>query len=112
MLAVTGYVIQAFFRLPGAIDLDGTTFQSIPNGVAAVGAISSFGWLQIVASIGNFKKYYFTVACSININYLFIRLLGAHWMGRQERRGTWRFQLRNHLPLEWKIYRRTTRSED
>lgn len=56
MLAVTGYVIQAFFRLPGAIDLDGTTFQSIPNGVAAVGAISSFGWLQIVASIGNFKK--------------------------------------------------------
>eukprot|EP01036_Dinobryon_divergens_P027437 gene27437-36212_t len=52
MLAVTGYIIQAFFRLPGAIDLDGTTFQSIPNGVAAVGAISSFGWLQIVASIG------------------------------------------------------------
>lgn len=52
MLAVVGYLIQEVARFPGAIDLDGTTFASIPNGVGAVGAISSFGWLQIVASIG------------------------------------------------------------
>ncbi len=32
--------------------LQGTTFASIPNGVAAIGAVSSFGWLQIVASVG------------------------------------------------------------
>ena len=52
MLAVVGYLVQESYRLPGAIDLDGTTFDSIPNGVAAIGAIKSFGWLQIVASIG------------------------------------------------------------
>lgn len=52
MLAVAGYIVQAFTRFPGAIDLDGTTFSSIPNGVGAIGAINSFGWIQIVASIG------------------------------------------------------------
>lgn len=108
MLAVTGYIIQAFFRLPGAIDLDGTTFQSIPNGVAAVGAISSFGWLQIVASIGK-NEVSSIIMCSIvyliGLYELFEkkRVLGAHWMGRQERRRTWRFQLRYHLPVEWTI---------
>jgi Chlorophyll A-B binding protein len=52
MLAVLGYLVQSVYRLPGAIDLDGTTFDSIPNGVGAVGVIPSLGWLQIVASIG------------------------------------------------------------
>ena len=52
MLAVTGYIFQAATRLPGTIDLDGTTFDSVPNGIGAVGAISSLGWLQIVGSIG------------------------------------------------------------
>ena len=52
MLAVTGYIIQELARFPGAIDLSGTTFASIPNGVGAIGAIPSLGWLQIVASIG------------------------------------------------------------
>lgn len=52
MLAVVGYLVQDVYRLPGAIDLDGTTFDAIPNGVGAIGAISSLGWLQIVGSIG------------------------------------------------------------
>lgn len=52
MLAVTGYIIQSLFRLPGEIDLDGTTFDSIPNGLGAIGAVPSLGWLQIVGSIG------------------------------------------------------------
>jgi hypothetical protein len=52
MLAVAGYLVQEVARFPGAIDLDGTTFNSIPNGVGAIGAISSWGWIQIVASIG------------------------------------------------------------
>lgn len=51
-LAVVGYLVQENYRLPGAIDLDGTTFDSIPNGVEAIGAIPSLGWLQLVASIG------------------------------------------------------------
>jgi hypothetical protein len=52
MLAVTGYIIQNVCRFPGAIDLDGTTFDSIPNGIAAVGLVPSAGWLQIILSIG------------------------------------------------------------
>lgn len=52
MLAVTGYLVAEIARFPGAIDLDGTTFQSIPNGVDAIGAIPAFGWFQIAASIG------------------------------------------------------------
>ena len=30
----------------------GTTFSSIPNGVGAIGAVPTFGWLQIIGSIG------------------------------------------------------------
>ena len=52
MLAVVGYLVADVARFPGAIDLDGTTFQSIPNGVAALKAVPSFGWFQIAASIG------------------------------------------------------------
>jgi len=51
-LAVLGYLVQEYYRIPGAIDLDGTTFDSIPNGIGAIGAVPSEGWLQIVASIG------------------------------------------------------------
>jgi hypothetical protein len=51
-LAVLGYVFQEYLRFPGSIDLDGTTFASIPNGIAAIGAVPSFGWLQIIVSIG------------------------------------------------------------
>jgi hypothetical protein len=50
-LAVFGYIVQEFFRFPGALD-GSIPFNSIPNGVAAVGVVPSLGWLQIVASIG------------------------------------------------------------
>lgn len=52
MLAVTGYIIQGVSRFPGSIDLDGTSFDSIPNGVGAIGAVPTLGWLQIIGSIG------------------------------------------------------------
>jgi light-harvesting complex I chlorophyll a/b binding protein 1 len=52
MAAVLGYIIQELARFPGAIDLDGTSFEAIPNGVGAIGAVPSLGWLQIVASVG------------------------------------------------------------
>jgi hypothetical protein len=57
MLAVVGYLVQEIARFPGAIDLDGTTFQSIPNGVAALSAIPAFGWFQIAASIGYWEIF-------------------------------------------------------
>ena len=52
MAAVLGYLIQEVTRLPGAIDLDGTTFASIPNGWGAIGAVPLLGWIQIIGSIG------------------------------------------------------------
>ncbi|CAK9250380.1 unnamed protein product [Sphagnum jensenii] len=57
MLAVVGYLVQEIARFPGAIDLDGTTFQSVPNGVAALSAIPAFGWFQIAASIGYWEIF-------------------------------------------------------
>ncbi len=57
MLAVVGYLVAEIARFPGAIDLDGTTFQSIPNGVAAIKAIPAFGWFQIAASIGYWEIF-------------------------------------------------------
>mmetsp|Transcript_3648 Transcript_3648/g.3767 ORF Transcript_3648/g.3767 Transcript_3648/m.3767 type:complete len:199 (+) Transcript_3648:56-652(+) len=50
-LAVFGYLFQEYFRLPGTVDFV-HKFSDFPNGIAAVGAIPSFGWAQIVASIG------------------------------------------------------------
>ncbi len=53
MLAVVGYLVQeAGIRLPGDIDLSGTSFASIPNGWAALSAIPSAGLAQILAFIG------------------------------------------------------------
>lgn len=55
MLAVVGLVIQDYARLPGSIDIDGTSFESVPNGIDAITAIPPFGWLQIVIAIGYFE---------------------------------------------------------
>jgi hypothetical protein len=57
MLAVVGYLIPEIARFPGCIDLTGTTFQSIPNGVAALSVIHPFGWFQIGASIGYWEIF-------------------------------------------------------
>ena len=57
MAAVTGYLVQEVARFPGTIDLDGTTFASIPNGVDAIAAIPAFGWFQIAASIGYWEIF-------------------------------------------------------
>merc|ERR1711950_116895 len=43
---------RAGVYLPGDIDTAGTSFDSIPNGWAAVGAIPQAGLLQIVALVG------------------------------------------------------------
>lgn len=53
MLAVAGHIVTtAGVRLPGTIDLDGTTFDSIPTGLGGLGAIPTFGLLQLFLSIG------------------------------------------------------------
>ena len=56
MLAVIGYVTQEVARFPGAIDLAGTKFTDIPNGVAALSAVPAFGWIQILFTIGCVDK--------------------------------------------------------
>lgn len=53
MLAVVGHIVTASgTRLPGDIDYEGTSFDSIPSGFAAFSAIPSAGIVQIVAFIG------------------------------------------------------------
>jgi hypothetical protein len=53
MLAVVGHMVTtAGARLKGDIDLHGTSFASIPPGLAALNAIPKAGLLQIVAFIG------------------------------------------------------------
>ena len=52
-LAFLGNIItRAGVYLPGDIDYSGTSFDSIPNGWAAVGAIPQAGLLQIIAFVG------------------------------------------------------------
>jgi hypothetical protein len=52
MLAVLGYVVPEFFRWPGAIDLHGTMFADIPNGIDAIYAVPAVGLAQMFAIIG------------------------------------------------------------
>jgi len=52
-LAFLGNIItRAGVHLPGDIDYSGTSFDSIPNGWAAVSAIPQAGLIQIVAFVG------------------------------------------------------------
>merc|ERR1719384_85088 len=46
-LAVVGYVVQECYRFPGEIS-PGLAFADVPNGIAAVNAIPSLGWAQII----------------------------------------------------------------
>ena len=50
-LAVIGYIVPEIFKFPGEI-APGITFESIPNGVAAIQAVPALGWLQIFFLIG------------------------------------------------------------
>lgn len=53
MLAVAGYLAtEGGVRLPGDIDLSGTSFASIPSGFGALSAIPSAGLVQIFLFIG------------------------------------------------------------
>jgi hypothetical protein len=50
-LAVLGFIIPEVTRFPGDI-APGLAFADVPNGYAALDAIPSLGWLQIVFLIG------------------------------------------------------------
>ena len=57
-LAFLGNIItRAGVKLPGDIDYSGTSFDSIPNGWAAVNAIPQAGLLQIVAFVGALELF-------------------------------------------------------
>mmetsp|Transcript_20399 Transcript_20399/g.28697 ORF Transcript_20399/g.28697 Transcript_20399/m.28697 type:complete len:199 (-) Transcript_20399:155-751(-) len=52
-LAFLGQIVTRYgITLPGDIDYSGTSFASIPNGWAAVGAIPQAGLLQLIAFVG------------------------------------------------------------
>jgi hypothetical protein len=52
MLAVVGFLVEyAGVRLPGDIDLSGTSFADIPAGAAALKAVPAGGWGQILALV-------------------------------------------------------------
>jgi len=53
MLAVLGHIVTtAGVRLPGNIDFEGTSFESIPTGIAALSKVPSAGLLQIFLFVG------------------------------------------------------------
>ena len=57
-LAFLGNIItRAGVYLPGDIDTAGTSFDSIPNGWAAINAIPQAGLLQIVAFVGALELF-------------------------------------------------------
>lgn len=55
MLAVVGYIVPEIFKFPGII-APGVTFDSIPNGLAAIEAVPALGWAQILALVGYIDK--------------------------------------------------------
>ena len=58
MLAFLGNIItRAGIYLPGDIDYSGTSFDSIPNGWAAVSALPQAGLLQIIAFVGALELF-------------------------------------------------------
>ncbi|VEU39948.1 unnamed protein product [Pseudo-nitzschia multistriata] len=53
MLAVVGHIVTTGgVRLPGDIDYHGTSFESIPSGLAAISKIPTAGLLQIFLFVG------------------------------------------------------------
>jgi hypothetical protein len=53
MLAVLGHLVTTGgVRLPGDIDYHGTSFESIPDGIAALSAVPAAGWLQMFFFVG------------------------------------------------------------
>jgi len=53
MLAVLGHIVTtAGARLPGNIDYEGTSFASIPTGIAALSKVPAAGLLQIFLFVG------------------------------------------------------------
>jgi len=58
MLAVVGYIYTyAGARVPGDIDLSGTSFDDVPAGLEALGAIPSLGLIQLVGFIGFLEMF-------------------------------------------------------
>ena len=58
MLAVLGHIVTtAGVRLPGNIDYAGTTFASIPAGLAALEKVPLLGLAQIVAFVGALELF-------------------------------------------------------
>eukprot|EP00933_Yihiella_yeosuensis_P011982 TRINITY_DN11994_c0_g3_i2.p1 TRINITY_DN11994_c0_g3~~TRINITY_DN11994_c0_g3_i2.p1 ORF type:complete len:325 (-),score=97.73 TRINITY_DN11994_c0_g3_i2:115-1041(-) len=61
MIACIGYIVPEYFKWPGMLSpSNGISFEDVPNGLAAISKVPSFGWTQVVAFAGyqelfNFK---------------------------------------------------------
>ena len=59
-LAVIGYIVPEVFKFPFDI-APGIPCTSVPNGIAAIAAVPSLGWLQIFFLIGSVDYYGFLI---------------------------------------------------
>ncbi|CAK9077649.1 unnamed protein product [Durusdinium trenchii] len=58
MYACMGYIVPEYFRFPGDLSPKmGLSFESIPNGLAALTKVPGQGWAQIVAFLGTYELF-------------------------------------------------------
>jgi len=58
MFACIGYIVPEYFRWPGDLSPKmGLSFESIPNGLAALTKVPGQGWGQIVAFLGTYELF-------------------------------------------------------
>jgi len=57
MLACLGYITPEYFKFPGYCSpSEGLLFKDIPNGLAALSKVPSFGWVQIFLFVGSMER--------------------------------------------------------
>ena len=68
-LAVLGYIVPEIYKFPGDI-APGISFASVPNGIAAIEAVPTLGWFQMIFAIGAVGKW---IIFNDNLIYLYER---------------------------------------
>ncbi|CAJ1407150.1 unnamed protein product [Effrenium voratum] len=58
MYACIGYIVPEYFKWPGDLSPKlGISFESVPNGLAALTKVPGQGWAQIVAFLGTYELF-------------------------------------------------------
>lgn len=71
-LAILGYIAPELWRWPGFI-APGLKFADVPHGIAAINAIPSLGWIQILFAIGAVDYWGFFGNFQVRLIFLFER---------------------------------------